>query len=197
MPLLPQYRAGIMAEAASHLGAHYVWGATGNYPNMISGFMSPIASAETNRRYSSRLSMRLNMPDSSPPFFCTAGCQSRGPIRTCNGRSFLPEVRVRRRFELAWLHDSARVTAALANPNDWIWPRGNDEPLLDGPLVWDEPCFGRQHFDCIGFINYCILRVCGAAHHPSIIPLGNSPMMFGENATHKIYAADFLQGRYR
>src|SRR5436305_13877996 len=112
MPLLPQYRAGIMAEAASHIGAHYVWGATGNYPDATSGFMSPLASSRTNHLYSTRLTMRANRPDVTLPFFCAAECQSHGRPHTCNGRSFVGAVRARRRFELEWINDTARVTAA-------------------------------------------------------------------------------------
>ena len=155
------------------MGAHYVWGATGNYPDMTSGFISTIARRETNETYSGRLLMRPNRLDPARPFLFTAECHS-NVIRTCNGKNMDPGMRMRPPFPVEMLRDADGLAAASDNPDRYLWPRINSEPRLSTPIVYGESCLGKQHFDCIGFINYCMLRVVGAAHHPSIAELQNA-----------------------
>jgi hypothetical protein len=61
-------------------------------------------------------------------------------------------------------HDLVAYLAGLANaaPSDWqpyykhFTPRVTEGRTVPRQLVWGEDCRGRQHFDCVGFINYCV-----------------------------------------
>src|ERR1039457_3677790 len=142
-----------------------VWGAAGNYPDMTSGLLT--VDSHNRPTYANRLTMHPNVTDAQRPYLFAARCESNS-VHTCNGRDFVAEVAARQRVDVRTLSDAARLQSAMQNPSAWSWPRVNDEPAAGGTIVWGESCMNRAHFDCIGFINYCIWRVADAIHAPSI-----------------------------
>ena len=52
----------------------------------------------------------------------------------------------------------------LDRPTSYTWPRPSVD--IDSNLVvWGEACMGIRHFDCIGFINWCISEDVRQFHH--------------------------------
>lgn len=160
MSLLERYRGEIADIAMSHLGAHCVWGASGNYPNAAHGVARTVNGEDVRVRYTAHLTMKPNQIDPVRPYLFAAECRS-CVTRTCNGKNLDPSVRGRQPFRVEQLRQGAELDEALRRPDWYIWPRVNGEPGIEGPIVYGESCAGKQHFDCVGFVNHCIFQVTG------------------------------------
>lgn len=83
----------------------------------------------------------------------------------CAGRHEAPEVKSRSKafvtdaFILAYQWNSAYQSV--------LWPRPYGK-LADQDLIWGESCWGKQHFDCIGLVNWCLSLLVGKEYKMSI-----------------------------
>lgn len=145
----------IINIALSLVGSHYLWGATGATPGGNEGI---------NRRRGSVTLVEPPRTAPQNPAIFAAQC-SEGGYHVCGGR---------------W--DASKggiIGGRTANPNDMdlknylallsSLPRSSWEPYYGSfsprmvqsgttkqMIVWGEDCRGKQHFDCVGFINYCV-----------------------------------------
>ncbi|GAB3894244.1 hypothetical protein [Spirosoma agri] len=141
-------RQGIVDEARSHVGkAHYLWGSAGNTPGLSDGAQYKPATAK----------MLTDSFAPNEPYVQTAFTDINGR-NTCAGScNNFPQLTVQE------VNDFLRAgTAVLQNK---VTPRtyslkGKIKPIgkANNGIVWGEPCAGRKHFDCIGFVNYCIAK---------------------------------------
>lgn len=166
MPLIDLYQRQIAETALSYVGCHYLWGAAGHRPNTTSGILSGSEAG----RFANRVRMHDNVLDRRNPYLYTATCDS-GHVHSCNGRNLSAPAWPR--VELTSLADppTPELQAAQRAPERHLWPRVNDEPAMGGHIVWGEACQDVMHFDCIGFINFCIWRCIQSVHRPSIMQI--------------------------
>lgn len=161
MGVLEQYLEKIVGTATSLVGSHYLHGGYGNKPGSRDGHPT----------FPDRVLMHqnvLNPPGrlhDNPPrqLIFAAACDSDRRM-ICAGRS---EVHERKRAELSVLRNDGLLARQMQRPSEVLWPRPNGSATA--PIVFGEACMDIRHFDCIGFVNYCVWRTTGAAaHHPSI-----------------------------
>ncbi len=183
--------AQLLALMLDLKGSHYVWGATGDVaidalshsPDDFDGMpredehhvlMGRVVQMLPNRpdldEEPSRRHHFPPLPDEINLFaaysdirFVTVCC---GRCAVATGDLALPE-RSRSRIDLERLRELART------PGQYRWPRsyrrgeeGPHAPVYHGD---GEPCEGKRHFDCVGFVRYCLWRITGARHQRSIL----------------------------
>lgn len=145
-------RQSIVNEARSHVGiAHYLWGAAGNTPGLSDGakYRPAIVKMQAD-------SFNLSDPSVLTAFTTVGG------LNTCAGSSNnFPQQSIQQ------TSDYLKTGAALIQNN--LTPRTykfNGQPttigLAHNGIVWGEACTSKKHFDCIGFINYCISKFWAA-----------------------------------
>lgn len=134
----------LIAIARSFIGSHYLHGTAGEVPDTGDKLMM--------------------MPNTVEPFTMAAlpgvtewatiytarNGMDEGKKKRCTGRSGHKEVEKMTKGD----HTNA---AHLANPDGYRWQRlvklNNQNPL------YGESCIGKAHFDCIGFIKFCLSQV--------------------------------------
>jgi cell wall-associated NlpC family hydrolase len=162
-----QRRQQLIDWAKAEIGSHYLWGAAGNTPGNSDGaFYRP------NQ-------VHLHENDTEPaPKGCDYGrtqdilfaatCFVDGNC-VCAGRDEHSEVRSLPRADVEKLGQLDPKAASK-----YRWPR--PYPHIESPsdkkhpkkhTKWGESCVGIRHFDCIGFVNWCLAKV-GAPHQRSI-----------------------------
>jgi cell wall-associated NlpC family hydrolase len=166
--LVDNLRRAIIAEARRHIGAHYLWGAGGATPGRLDGMPA--------RRGS--VNMERDLFDNSNPRIKAASCSVDGKF-ICGGRYEKVGGRELRQNEqrrlqeyLSGLRGSDRSQwepMDRGNNGIGLWPR---KIRVDkgGPemIVLGESCEGVRHFDCVGFINYCLSVVLRRSFQNSI-----------------------------
>jgi hypothetical protein len=154
MPTIREKCEAIIAVAMPLVSCHYVWGAAGATPGGDEGI---------NRR---RGSVTLAAPRTAPanPAVFAAQCAVDG-LHTCGGRwdaahGGIEGGRAANPTDQDLVDYLAGLDAATAD--DWqpyfdhFSPRMQEGKTVVRQLVWGEDCRGVQHFDCVGFINYCV-----------------------------------------
>jgi hypothetical protein len=144
----------VVEVALSLVGSHYVWGAAGATPGGSEGI---------NRRRGSVDLVAARTSASNPAVFC-AQCAVDG-VHICGGRWDAGNGGIEGgRTANPSDQDLVAYLGGLdaTAPEDWqpyyeyFTPRVQEGRTVQRQLVWGEDCRGKQHFDCIGFINYCI-----------------------------------------
>jgi hypothetical protein len=182
----PEVGARVIAEARSNIGAHYIHGAYGATPGNNDGHPRRAGMVELIRSHD-RLDPKYNgdnkkkniavyaaqvtiiHPDKSEHFSVCAG----------NNESF-PGGRP----AYATDHDIVKYIDSLKkirDPKQWpyfvniysprrVYGPGPDPATGDigGILVWGQVCEGVRHFDCVGFVNYCLWKGTGIEYQLSI-----------------------------
>ncbi len=149
-----KYNSTIVQTAVDiyNAGAHYLWGATGATPGGNEGTMTRpgmvyLADAST---------------DPNAPMIFTARCDI-NPNKydsLCTGRfnnpTDAPGVRTANADD--WDLVNYLNGLAASDPSSWQPYFGKFSPRITkhSQIVWGEDCNGIQHFDCVGFINYCV-----------------------------------------
>ncbi|WP_274630055.1 hypothetical protein [Arvimicrobium flavum] len=169
----PENGARVIAEAMSHVGEHYIHGGYGATPgktdgcpcrpgmvNLIYQQMNPAKSGKPQSDMAVLAAQTLIRKDENDP----------GKYSVCAGSytvkkggheisEFDPELKT-------FLDYFGKIDLRLGQfPSILMSPRraygpgpGGD---IGGKLVWGEICVGARHFDCIGFISFCIWKAMG------------------------------------
>jgi cell wall-associated NlpC family hydrolase len=165
---LAEQRRAVVAEAQRHVGAHYVWGAAGATPGGQDGMP---ARAGAVLRVPDRL-------DARNPCLRAASCSVDG-LHVCAGRFQTVGGRVLQPGDAALTRylDSLRGKPAEQwQPMNGLWPRMMEGKKVTRQIVLGESCIGVRHFDCVGFINYCLSVVLRRSVQNSIEGwINNSP----------------------
>jgi cell wall-associated NlpC family hydrolase len=147
-------RRAIVAEAERHIGAHYLWGACGATPGNKDGMPGRPGAVEL-------VPDNLNL-DKQNPCLKAASCSVAG-LFICGGRYEKVGNRVLNQKDeqlrkyldgLKKKHQSQWEPMERFN-NIGLWPR-NIRGGGAGTIVLGESCIGKRHFDCVGFVNYCL-----------------------------------------
>lgn len=154
MPTVREKCERVVEVALSLVGSHYVWGGAGATPGGDEGI---------NRR---RGMVELVPARTSPanPAVFAARCAVDG-VHVCGGRwdaanGGIEGGRAANPSDQDLIAYLEGLDAAA--PEDWqpyydfFSPRVQEGRTVPRQLVWGEDCRGKQHFDCVGFINYCI-----------------------------------------
>lgn len=149
----------LVEEAAKHLGSHYLWGTAGARPNEPDG---PARAFKTPKLEPCCLDYKdpsVGVAYMTNPLF-----------KVCRGRwKKLPGGRTASYmdFDLRQYLDAQRGCAVPQPFLSRFTPRAAVDLARDGRavrpnypgLLWGEDCRGVRHFDCIGYICYCIGQV--------------------------------------
>lgn len=138
--------------ALSQLGAHYLWGAAGATPGYLDGMPGRPGSV-----------MRLPDVLDPDPVLRSAACDVDG-YHVCAGRFARAGGRVVRPGEKDL--DDYLLGLNRTQPNRWepwngLWPRKMKGKTVTEQIVLGEDCTTKKHFDCIGFVNWCLSWVLG------------------------------------
>jgi cell wall-associated NlpC family hydrolase len=154
------YRNRVMMYARTHLGAHYLWGAAGAAPDVANGM--------PGRPGSVHMWTRAIDPDDI--MTSAAICRVSGN-NTCAGKPWPPGGP----RTPAYIPNSAGMVAGAETPQlSYRTVHTDYRPTRKPGIILGERCEGKRHFDCVGFINYCLslalgagvqLDICGDAAH--------------------------------
>ncbi len=141
-------RQAIVNEALSWVGnSHYLWGTAGHTPNNADGAKyKPFVVAK----------LKADSLNQQKPFIKTAYTVVGNQTFTCAGCS--------RIYSQPAIEETKSYLNGGESPRpEWLSPRVyvfGDKPQSIGRanngIVWGETCDDIKHFDCIGFVNYCI-----------------------------------------
>ncbi|MBO0932445.1 hypothetical protein [Fibrella aquatilis] len=165
-------RKAIVDEALSHVGkAHYVWGAAGNTPGLADG-------ASFRRDLVKLLPTSFSQQE---PLVRTAWTGIEG-VNTCAGCSSKYSQQSSQSISNYLKAGKDEPGKNGLFPRIWkfkgkVQPRG----ASGNGLVWGESCIGKRHFDCIGFVEYCIGKVWSqtTVFQIDIAVLFNNPGHYG------------------
>jgi hypothetical protein len=156
-------RQFVIDVARYFVACHYVWGSAGARPGARDG--SP---HRPGMVYMARPSTTFWFPclnsaccdGSGEMHICPGRCDYKtvngGPVKSPDDRDDLSRFlenfhpSIWRSDKFYWGH-YAPLTPRI------IWGSMSDDRYR-GKVVWGEDCTGKQHFDCIGFINYVFNR---------------------------------------
>lgn len=146
-------RNRVVEFALSQVGEHYLWGAAGATPGYLDGMPGRPGSV-------------VRLPDAidpDAPALRSAACDVDG-YHVCAGRF----QRVGGRVVLPGDKDLADYLLGLnrQQPAQWqpwngLWPRKMKGKTVTEQIVLAEDCTRKRHFDCIGFVNWCLSRAGG------------------------------------
>src|SRR5262245_3539235 len=142
------YVRNVSAIARDEDGAHYVHGAFGNVPGVANG----------HPMYPTRVVMAEQVRTWPRQSLFAAKCDS-NQLAYCAGKFRAMERRGRRPIPEGDLRIPSRLAELERTPNSYLWPRPYGG--MDGPIVHGESCAGKRHFDCVGFVDWCIFKACG------------------------------------
>ena len=192
--MLPEKGADLIRVAKALVGSHYLngsYGAIPGEPNSGSknrpndpklkgtpGFLTLIKSHD-------RLDPKFNVHDSDKNLAVGAAqmtiktfCVCAGSWKTISGGRTANKVD----WDLNNYLDTLRATG---DPNLWklfcqyYTPRRSFGPGQTGDLVWGQSCEGIRHFDCISFVNYCLMELKGGEYTFEILQWRDNPAMTG------------------
>lgn len=163
-------------------GAHYLWSTAGNTPGNKDGAWYRPLKAQLHPNLPdldaigadrNQSSLRFNVR--APMLFTAfADTSDYGPL-ACSGRGGAVtsplalagmNANIRKALDLKWkaLTDD-EIDELQTNADDtasFRWPRPNgslNNNALHHSTVWGESCVDVRHFDCIGFVNWCLSEV--------------------------------------
>lgn len=170
-------RQAVVARARLNIACHYVWGAAGNVPGQSDGaWYRPAAARMHDLVLDPRGDRRY--PNLHQPIMYAAWCRVDGD-KVCAGRTMVAEVKT--------LAKGDTLNMTPPDPSLYSWPRPSG--VINAPTkVYGESCFGVRHFDCIGFVNYCI----SVAHKPVWFSIPNCINQTQEVPLTDTWAGDIL-----
>jgi|GEM_PF-3210003 len=172
----------LIATAREQVGAHYLWSAAGNTPGNKDGasYRPQKAALHPNIPNLDTFDFeKPNAPDAkkfgiqAPMLFAAFADTSDFGRLACGGRPLVIDTP----FALEEMGGKANLAKALAlkwkaltadqlkelsenaaNPSAFRWPRPNSSLGNNSArsTIWGESCVDVRHFDCIGFINWCL-----------------------------------------
>jgi hypothetical protein len=158
MAVMSDWAQWMLSETARSLeGSHYVWGAAGAAPGQQNGApyrpgMVGLTTIDLGAR---------------KPSVYAATCSADG-LHVCGGNyRRLPFNSVIGDLSDEWLvsyleKQRAAVRRGLSPEpdSDGTTPRQVQGYTVTSVYAWGSDCRGVRHFDCIGFVNYCLSVVC-------------------------------------
>ena len=160
MPTELEFCQQIVEEARNHVGCHYLWGAAGDTPDGEDGYGAK-KNAVKFMPYST---------DPKNPYIFAACCSSnaKSDLHVCGGiwknEESLPGGRKANSKDQDLIDYLNQLNALPADEWQPYYVRFTPRKILgysekDHSIVWGEDCRNIRHFDCIGFVNYCIQMV--------------------------------------
>ncbi len=162
------------------LGAHYLWSTAGNTPGNKDGAWYRPQKAELHPNVpdldefnnDNRNSAAAKLRVQTPMLFCAYANTSDFGLLACGGRAgvFTAPLaigdlnsNISKALDLKWkgLTDDQieELIENATDPYSYRWPRPNSSVSNNSThhsTIWGESCVGSRHFDCIGFINWCL-----------------------------------------
>ena len=163
-------------------GAHYLWSTAGNTPGKNDGAWYRPLKAQLHDNVPDLTGIKLSPARiatkygvHAPMLFAAYASTSDFGLLVCTGRAAAVttplalsdmNANLRKALDLKWkdLTDD-QFDELKRNSNrisDYRWPRANSSlrnKSLHHSTVWGESCVDVRHFDCIGFVNYCLSEV--------------------------------------
>ena len=168
------------AREQARMGAHYLWSTAGNTPGNQDGAWYRPAKAllypnipdmdeyNTDNRYAAAARYKIQ----TPMLFTAYADTSDFGLLACGGRAgvfnaplALEEMnaKIPLALDLKWKNlTDDQIEELLENatePDSYRWPRPNSSLSNNSAhhsTIWGESCVGTRHFDCIGFVNWCL-----------------------------------------
>lgn len=173
----------LIDTARDQVGAHYLWSTAGNTPGNKDGAWYRALKAElhpnvpdldefnSDSRFAAAKKYKVQAPILFTAFASTSdfgllACGGRGGVFTAQLALADMNSNVKKALDLKWkdLSDE-QIEELIENSNDpysYRWPRPNSSlsnSSLHRSTIWGESCVGTRHFDCIGFVNWCLSTV--------------------------------------
>jgi cell wall-associated NlpC family hydrolase len=172
------------ARVHSDAGAHYLWSTAGNTPGNKDGAWYRPQKAELHPNLPDLESPGQNRNAAAskysvhaPMLFTAFANTSDFGLLACTGRAVAINTplaladmnsNISRALDLKWkdLTDD-QVQELQRNSSDtssFRWPRPNsglNNNSTHHSTVWGESCVDTRHFDCIGFVNWCLTQALG------------------------------------
>lgn len=147
------YRERLMSIAASHLGAHYLRGAAGARPGQLDGMPGRPGSVHM-----------LTAPiDAGDIIHSVAACNVAGR-NTCAGKPWRPNEPNLPPYQRS-VTDFTAENATHSYRTVHTAYRNVKKP----GVILGERCEGKRHFDCVGFVNYCLSAAFGEGYQFEIV----------------------------
>jgi cell wall-associated NlpC family hydrolase len=180
-------RQAIIDLAREQVGCHYVWGGAGNTPGDEDGafYRKSAVKLHANNAEKPKHSERDHGLGRKMPIILAATCYVDG-YKVCAGRSKLTEVMALTRGDY---HDDLLLSSEWTD--QYTWPRPMGE-MDSNHVVWGVSCDGVRHFDCIGFVNWCLSSNGYQFHHSINQVIAMTKAIATGSA--KIAKADLLPG---
>lgn len=163
-------------------GAHYLWSTAGNTPGNKDGAWYRPLKANLHDNVPDLAGLTLSAATIStkygvhaPMLFAAYASTSDFGLLVCTGRAAAittplalgnMDANLRKAFDLKWkdLTDDQldELKRNSSRVGDYRWPRANSSlrnNSLHHSTVWGESCVDVRHFDCIGFVNWCLSEV--------------------------------------
>jgi hypothetical protein len=171
------------ARREAEFGAHYLWSTAGNTPGNTDGAWYRRSKAELHPnvpdlgqflvtdRNTAAAKYRIHAPMIFSAFANTSdfgllACTGRAGVFTAPLAVADLDANIHKAFAVKWKAlTNDQIDELIENATDpfsYRWPRPNSSLRNDSPhhsTVWGESCIGSRHFDCIGFINWCLSEV--------------------------------------
>lgn len=148
------YRDHVISIARSHLGAHYLWGAAGAKPDVGGGMQSRPSSVYM-------LKKQVQNGDLADSVAYT----NFGGISTCAGNPWKDGNHKTPPYS----RDKSELDLSLEDHNH-TFRTVYKSYLAQHKIghILGENCQGKRHFDCVGFVNYCLSIALGKPVQDSI-----------------------------
>ena len=178
----------VIGKARDQVGQHYLWGGAGNTPGQADGAWYRKDHVELHENVPSlddSDAAGRGAPRGPTPMLFAAWVRSsdKGHL-ACAGRAALlsgvafPLSRIGANVRLALSlglkdlkpEDLEELKKNAGTPDGFRWPRANGEIEKPdgGRTIWGESCLNKRHFDCIGFVNWCLSEALQKCVHYGI-----------------------------
>lgn len=141
------WRNEVIQLALEQESCHYVWGGTGNTPDLADGAWYRKSAVKMYPNHPETPRPGHGEHGRRQPILFAAWCRVDGD-KVCAGMCDQDWVAALPQGD----PDNPHHVAARAN---YKWQRPSGVITADS-TVWGECCEGTRHFDCIGLVNYCL-----------------------------------------
>lgn len=155
----------VISTASDLVGSHYLWGTRGEIPNVPEEGYIPVFKGRLPTKLITdphRLDPKAKLDPSRDLAVFAAASKASGKLCVCAGRwrTMNPVGRwtAPNAPDLTSYLEELRATSV----DEWepyfevFSPRRPFGPGLKSEIYWGENCQDVRHFDCIGFVNWCI-----------------------------------------
>lgn len=159
-------RNQLLQLAISLVGSHYVEGAAGAMPDQLNGMPGRPGMVHLLQTTGGHLRDPRDIQSS------VAYCNAKA-FHTCAGRPWRWGVRDVPPFA----QDSSRLDMSgesRTHSYRTVYMKGRRPTVERLGIILGERCEGIRHFDCVGFISYCLSATLGYGHHKEISAMVNS-----------------------